>query len=467
MEKTMKLYMFVLLLAGFCQISYAQAGSNVMDSGKFQLYKNAKDAGTESFTIKDANNAESSSSVNLTGQPLNFKTTTAYKDGAPKSFELDQEPNIKLLFAFDNGAVNVTGIKEAMGKTSPNAVILENLVWHHYYFLIQRYDQKKGGVQNFSGFVPSVMANLPVTVEARERGVSIDGIPVKLDHYVATANLTLGISIWTDTDGKLIYVTIPSQAIEAIRQEYAGNIESVRTAVAEAAKRHPSKEIDYSAPANAPFTAEEVTVQAKGHTLGGTLLLPKTGHKPFPAVITITGSGQQTRDEPIPLPGLENYKPFRQIAEALASNGIAVLRVDDRGVGKSTGLEGLKEATTFDFADDTRAQVAYLRTRPEIDPNRIGLIGHSEGGVIAPIVASTDPKIAAIALMAGTAKTGEKVSMSQAEFAIDNAGKTGEEKKELLDKQQKLLQEAMSGTNDPSLPGQLKLPWMITFLKYD
>src|SRR5262245_1445885 len=91
--------------------------------------------------------------------------------------------------------------------------------------------------------------------------------------------------------------------------------------------------IDYSAPAGAPFTAEEVTVQGSGFTLAGTLLLAKTGRKPFPAVITIAGSGPQPRDEPVPVPALKEYRPFRQIAESLAAAGIAVLRVDDRGVG--------------------------------------------------------------------------------------------------------------------------------------
>src|SRR5947209_19550485 len=100
-----------------------------------------------------------------------------------------------------------------------------------------------------------------------------------------------------------------------------------------------SAAIDYSAPPNASFTAEEVTVKAKGFPLAGTLLLPKNGARPFPAVITITGSGQQTRDEPIPLPGLEKYRPMRQIAKALARRGFAVLRVDDRGLGNSAGRD--------------------------------------------------------------------------------------------------------------------------------
>src|SRR5215831_12224093 len=82
--------------------------------------------------------------------------------------------------------------------------------------------------------------------------------------------------------------------------------------------------IDYSAPPNAPFTAEEVTIKANGYNLAGTLLLPKNAKRPLPAVITITGSGQQTRDEPLPYPNLAAYKPFRQIAETLAARGIAV-----------------------------------------------------------------------------------------------------------------------------------------------
>jgi dipeptidyl aminopeptidase/acylaminoacyl peptidase len=285
---------------------------------------------------------------------------------------------------------------------------------------------------------------------------------------VAIFEPATAVHVWVDTSGKLVDVSIPSQSLEAIRQEYAAKIDSFHKEIAELQKNQPKVEIDYSVPPNAPFTAEEVTVQAKGHTLGGTLLLPKSGHKPFPVVITITGSGQQTRDEALPLPGLEKYKPFRQIAEALAAKGIAVLRVDDRGVGKSTGLEGLKEATSFDFADDTRAQVAYLRSRPEIDPNRIAMIGHSEGGIIGPMVASTDPKIAAVALMAGTAKTGEKVIMDQVAFGLDGNPNTTKEQREVaLQRQQVMLTAAMAGDTSVTVPDQMRLPWYVAFLKYD
>ena len=143
-----------------------------------------------------------------------------------------------------------------------------------------------------------------------------------------------------------------------------------------------------------PYRTEEVTVNsAPGVKLAGTLTLPQ-GKGPFAAVVMITGSGAQDRDEAI-----LGHKPFAVIADRLTRDGIAVLRVDDRGFAKSTG--DFASATDDDFAVDAAANVAYLRGRADIDPARIGLIGHSEGGLVAPKVAARDPKLAFIVLMAG------------------------------------------------------------------
>lgn len=229
-----------------------------------------------------------------------------------------------------------------------------------------------------------------------------------------------------------------------------------------------NKQIDYSAPANAPFTAEEVIVTVKGYTLAGTLLLPKNGRRPFPAVITITGSGQQTRDELIPIPGLEKYRPMRQIAEALASRGIAVLRLDDRGVGKSGGADTLLTATTSSFADDVRAEVAYLRSRSEIDPKRIALAGHSEGGIIAPMVAANDSQIAAIVLLAGSGKRGDQISMDQLTTVLDTTpGVTPELKKQKLAEEQEMITAVQTGGDLSKYPAQVRLPWTKEFWTYD
>lgn len=159
---------------------------------------------------------------------------------------------------------------------------------------------------------------------------------------------------------------------------------------------------DYSAPAGAPYTAENVTVRSpEGHTLAGTLTLPRgaTIDRPVPAIVTITGSGPQDRDEAI---GLVGYRPFRQLADSLARRGIATLRMDDRGTGASTGT--FKGATSLQFAEDIRAGLAYLRQRREVDARRLGIVGHSEGAVIAPIVASKEPSLKGIVLLAGVAR---------------------------------------------------------------
>lgn len=143
-----------------------------------------------------------------------------------------------------------------------------------------------------------------------------------------------------------------------------------------------------------PYRAEEVSFEAApGVELAGSLTLPK-GKGPFAAAVMISGSGQQDRDET-----LFGHKPFAVIADMLTRRGVAVLRLDDRGKGGSTG--DFAKATTHDFASDTTAAVAYLRARPDIAPARVGLIGHSEGGMIGPMVAAKDPRIAFVVMLAG------------------------------------------------------------------
>ena len=152
-----------------------------------------------------------------------------------------------------------------------------------------------------------------------------------------------------------------------------------------------------------PYQEEEVsyTNQNAGVKLAATLTLPASP-RPAPAVVLITGSGAQDRDE-----SLLGHKPFLVLADYLTRQGIAVLRADDRGIGGSTGNTIM--ATTEDLAGDVAAAVAYLKTRSEIDPRRIGLIGHSEGGIIAPIVASRGDDVAFIVLLAGTGVNGEQI----------------------------------------------------------
>lgn len=174
-----------------------------------------------------------------------------------------------------------------------------------------------------------------------------------------------------------------------------------------------------------PYYEEEVKFKnmGAGITLAGTLSLPKKDGV-FPAVVLITGSGAQNRNEE-----LMGHKPFLIIADFLTRNGIAVLRFDDRGTASSEG--NFKASTTNDFATDVNAGVEYLMTRKEINKKKIGLIGHSEGGIIAPIVANNSKNVAFIVLLAGTGIPGDQLLLLQQEL-IGNASGMSEEKRQAV-----------------------------------
>ena len=217
----------------------------------------------------------------------------------------------------------------------------------------------------------------------------------------------------------------------------------------------PTPKPDYSAPADAPYTAEDVLVTTPGgFTLAGTLTLPKgaSRSKPVGAIVTITGSGPEDRDESIGLPG---YRPFRQIADSLGRRGIAVLRMDDRGTGASGGT--FKGATSADFAEDIRAGLAYLRTRPEIRSDRLGVLGHSEGAIIAPMVAEKESTLRAIVLLAGIAEPGRSALQFQMKNGIEHNAKLTPAQRESQIAEIPAKIDAMAAAD----------PWMKFFFTYD
>lgn len=213
-----------------------------------------------------------------------------------------------------------------------------------------------------------------------------------------------------------------------------------------------------------PYDAEDVIYENKtGIKLAGTITKPR-GDGPFPAAIMITGSGPQDRDET-----LLSHKPFWVIADYLTRRGFAILRVDDRGMGKSTGNS--TRATMDDMAGDVLAGVEYLKGRKEIDAKQIGVIGHSEGGIVGPLAASRSSDIAFVVLLAGTGVTGEQVMLLQSEMVIRSGG-GGQEmiaknralqekifsvlRANLAEKDEKVLTEKLreAAGSDPAMAGQ-------------
>jgi len=255
------------------------------------------------------------------------------------------------------------------------------------------------------------------------------------------------------------------------------------------------KEVNRPQEPKAPFGyyTEDVTFknEAAKVTLAGTLTLPKKEGK-YPVVVLISGSGPQNRDEE-----LLGHKPFLVLADHLTKKGIGVLRYDDRGTAKSTGDFSL--ATSADFATDVASAVAYLKTRKEVNAKQIGLAGHSEGGLIAPMVAATNPDVNYIVLLAGTGIQGDKLLKMQGALLEKAAGFSEgyieasdalrtkvfdlvfkSNNTETLREEIKMVLEKTLETNpDLVLQGmtkeqfitaqitQVSSPWMQYFLKYD
>ncbi len=227
-----------------------------------------------------------------------------------------------------------------------------------------------------------------------------------------------------------------------------------------------------------PYSEEEVAYDNKAAEikLAATLTIPP-GKGPFPAVLLITGSGPQDRDE-----SLMGHRPFLVLADYLTRQGIVVLRADDRGTAKSTG--DFSSATTADFATDAEAGLAFLKTRGEVDSQKIGLLGHSEGGIIAPMVAARNSNVAFIVMLAGTGVSGFDVLQTQVMLVAKSMGAGEEQVKKAGATQREILTVIQSGATESELRAklieagtpevradsqikQLNSPWMRYFLTYD
>lgn len=243
-----------------------------------------------------------------------------------------------------------------------------------------------------------------------------------------------------------------------------------------------------------PYISEDVLIQnlKDSVTLAGTITLPSKEGK-FPAVILVSGSGPQNRNEDI-----FGHKPFLILSDFLTRNGIAVLRYDDRGTASSKG--NYSTATSADFATDAMSAINYLKSRPEINSQKIGIIGHSEGGIIAPMLAANYNEIAFIVLMAGTGVQGNELLLMQQEAIGKVSGLTDDELKMMREVNSKQFDIIVNATSTDSIRprlvnylkqylkeypeaqrpegmtddqyvemsiAQLTTPWMVNFMRYN
>lgn len=314
---------------------------------------------------------------------------------------------------------------------------------------------------------------LTATLDSIDQGAK--GIPVSA---IALKDTTLDLAVDAVKGSYSGRLSADGESIDGTWTQ-GGSLPLVFRRVKDAAALVPKRPQNPAPPF--PYRQEDVTYAnaSANVTLSGTLTIP-AGAGPFPAVLLISGSGPQDRNE-----SLMGHQPFLVLADHLTRQGIAVLRVDDRGVGKSTG--NFAAATTADFASDAEAGVTYLLARPEVNRQKLGLIGHSEGGIIAPIVGARNPNVAFMVLLAGSGVPGDEILVAQSAMIASAAGIPREQVdqnvrnlRELLDiierepddaARQARMREVMAGKLPAAqMDAQIKMllsPWFRYFISYD
>jgi dienelactone hydrolase len=393
-----------IVLAILCG-SPPQPDAVTVESGTFLLFQGGKQVGRESYVHqKDGGKDIWSGIVEIqaAGQQLKQSPRLVLTSGGkPISFDLvystgGAEQSLSYAFGDDSFTITAKGGAQDSSRTLPlpsNAVILANNVLHHNILVARRYDWKKGGRQELIA-VP----NTTLALEARgEDEFRLNGKTLKLRHLFLSIGGIIGANLWLDAGDRVIKVDIPLQRIEV----YLLGFEKMQPAPPSASA------------AGMALQAFEVSYRSEDHTMAGTLTLPLKRSHPLPAVILISDTGPQTRDGDSPGVGGLKMGIFRAIAERLSNNGIAALRYDDRGVGKSGG--NFPAANMTDFEKDARAAITYLRTLPEIDPRRIGIVGYNEGALLGARIAAESPEIRALVSMACPARNGEDILRWQQE----------------------------------------------------
>lgn len=266
-------------------------------------------------------------------------------------------------------------------------------------------------------------------------------------------NASIDADLWTDEAGRMIRLSVPAQQLEVVREDVA----SVS-----------SRTVPISRPND-----EAVKIPANGFVLAGTLSKPADAVTPAspraapvrrPAVVLVGGSGPTDRDSVvfgIPVVG--------ELANGLADAGFVVVRYDKRGVGQSGGRT--ESAGLTDYADDLRAAVKLLADRRDVDPKRIAVVGHSEGGAVALIAAAKDKKIKAVGLLAAPGSTGAELVLAQQRHALGRSKMSAEEKQAAIDLQRRIHDAVISGKGWEQLPISLRRtvdnPEFLTLLTND
>ena len=455
------LILALVLLGGWTQ-SFAQAEEK---SGKFVIYYGNKEAGFESYSV-----SESEGEIKLSDRAefavarQNFLVNLdLWMDNSYQALRLNMDGKVmgteyQISTEFVEGkAINhMSGIKDTTTEVPvhKDAFVLPNGLFFPYTLLVQRYDFQKGGKQEFFGYiVPQMEMTLKVEDKGRD-SVDFKATQAELTKLFVNLGGVVGINLWINDQKDILKLNIPMQGIEVFKEGYEPvptevevdtlevdtlkvdtlkvdtlKVDTLKVDTLEVdTLKADTLEVDTL---KVTYPSEEITFKSGELILAGTVTIPQDEKKQHPAVIIISGSGAQDRNGKTP--ELKFSLQYKALAQKLSDSGFLVLRYDERGVGESQG--DFATASLTDLISDVKAGISYLRARPDVDTTRICLVGHSEGAIIAPKIASEDTLIQAIVLMAGTAKPLDQVITEQQEYVLKKQNVTQEMRKQMIDEQ--------------------------------
>jgi pimeloyl-ACP methyl ester carboxylesterase len=394
------------------------------------------------------------------GPPIDITTRVAEVDydleWRPKSLIVDgvvRGQDVTLKTTFDGTkASNVLAIQGApqakVDPVSADPVVLPNTFLGSYAGLAKRLPGKVAGAEMRAYIAPQAEVTLRIMAVATERIDTPKGT-INATRYSMTFNNPppagdLVVNLWTDPDGLMLRMNIPTQQIEMARED-----------IASAASRTATFSIDGD---------ETVTIPSLGFNLAGTINKPKST-TPLPAVILIAGSGPTDRDETV-----AGIPVFGHIARDLVAAGFFVVRYDKRGVGQSGGRA--ESATIADYAEDARQVLLWLEKRKDVNKDRIALVGHSEGALVAMLTAGRERnKVGALALIAGPATNGAAVVLEQQKYMLSKMPIDDAQRAEKVMLQEKINNAVIKGTGWSDIPEAARkvadTPWFYSFLTFN
>ena len=428
---TARILCSLAILATTADLAKAQNAA----ASNFTIYIQSAPVGTEQITVTQSADGWTVSGSGRLSAPVDMVTKefTARYDRSWRSVELTVETTLRgqpsILHSVVAGSSLTSTLTGAPGTPpeertdtiNPEALFIVNPLMAPFEAVAARLRAAAPGT-SLSLFQPGLgpLTGL-VGDSTAERIQTVDRVinaRRTLLTLQAGAQPPIDAHIWSDENGRLLRLQVPAQRLEVLREDMG----AVST-----------RRLTTSRPND-----EDLRIPANGFSLAATLSKPEGASGRLPAVVLVSGSGPTDRDEVV-----SGVAVLGQIANALADAGFVVLRYDKRGVGQSGGRT--ESATLLDYAEDVRAAVHVLNDRKDVDPRRIALIGHSEGGSLALIAASKEKRLAAVGIMATPGTTGAELNMTQVTHVLERSGRPEAERTATLDLQRRIQNAVLTG----------------------